>query len=88
MQHKNSNRMLEKVSEDGEKERERARERKWKWKCWSLSHVQLFTWNVARQAPLSMEFSRQEFWSGKFLLCSAKNSFFNIDTKCQLIQIT
>ena len=64
MQHKNSNRMLEKVSEDGEKERERARERKWKWKCWSLSHVQLFTWNVARQAPLSMEFSRQEFWSG------------------------
>ena len=21
-------------------------------------------WNVARQAPLSMEFSRQEYWSG------------------------
>ena len=30
-----------------------------------LSHVQLFLtlWTVARQAPLSMEFSRQECWS-------------------------
>ena len=34
------------------------------WK--SLSHVQLFAipWTVAHQAPLSMEFSRQEYWSG------------------------
>ena len=32
----------------------------------SLSHVQLFAtpWTVARQAPLFMEFSRQEDWSG------------------------
>ena len=31
-----------------------------------LSHVQLFVtpWTVARQAPLSIEFSRQEYWSG------------------------
>ena len=31
-----------------------------------LSRVQLFTtlWTVAHQAPLSMEFSRQEYWSG------------------------
>ena len=31
-----------------------------------LSHVQHFgtLWIVARQAPLSMEFSRQEYWSG------------------------
>ena len=31
-----------------------------------LSHVQLFAtpWTVAYQAPLSMGFSRQEFWSG------------------------
>ena len=31
-----------------------------------LSHVQLFVtpWTVARQAPLSMEFSRQEYWGG------------------------
>ena len=30
-----------------------------------LSHVQLFVtpWTVTRQAPLSMEFSRQEYWS-------------------------
>ena len=32
----------------------------------SLSGVQLFAtlWTVARQAPLSMGFSRQEYWSG------------------------
>ena len=32
-----------------------------------LSHVQLFAipWTIARQAPLSMEFSRQEHWSGQ-----------------------
>ena len=31
-----------------------------------LSRVQLFgtLWTVARQAPLSMGFSRQEYWSG------------------------
>ena len=31
-----------------------------------LSQVRIFTvpWTVARQAPLSMEFSRQEYWSG------------------------
>ena len=30
-----------------------------------LSHVWLFEtpWTVAHQAPLSMEFSRQEYWS-------------------------
>ena len=32
----------------------------------SFSHVQLFAtpWTVACQAPLSMGFSRQEYWSG------------------------
>ena len=31
----------------------------------SVSHVQLFgtLWTVAHQAPMSMEFSRQEYWS-------------------------
>ena len=31
-----------------------------------LSGVQLFatSWTVASQAPLSMEFSRQKYWSG------------------------
>ena len=34
-----------------------------------LSHVQLFEtpWIVAYQAPLSMGFSRQEYWSGLLL---------------------
>ena len=32
----------------------------------SLSHVQLFVtpWTVTYQDPLSMGFSRQEYWSG------------------------
>ena len=32
----------------------------------SLSRVQLFAtpWTVAYQVPLSIEFSRQEYWSG------------------------
>ena len=32
----------------------------------SLSRVRLFAtpWTVAHQAPLSMEFSRQEYWRG------------------------
>ena len=36
-------------------------------KCWSLSCVQLIAtqWTVAHRAPLSMEFSKQEYWSGQ-----------------------
>ena len=39
---------------------------KWKVKVKSLSRVQLFTtpWTAAHQAPPSMGFSRQEYWSG------------------------
>ena len=39
---------------------------KWKVKVKSLSHVQLFStpWTAAYQAPPSMGFSRQEYWSG------------------------
>ena len=39
---------------------------KWKVKVKSLSHVRLFAtpWTTAYQAPLSMGFSRQEYWSG------------------------
>ena len=38
----------------------------WKWKVKSLSHVRLLAtpWTAAYQAPLSMGFSRQEYWSG------------------------
>ena len=33
----------------------------------SLTHIQLSVtlWSVAQPAPLSMEFSRQEYWSGQ-----------------------
>ena len=39
---------------------------KWKVKVKSLSHVWLFAtpWTAAHQAPPSMGFSRQEYWSG------------------------
>jgi len=39
---------------------------KWKVKVKSLSHVRLFStpWTATYQAPLSMGFSRQEYWSG------------------------
>ena len=39
---------------------------KWKVKVKSLSHVQpsVTPWTAALQAPLSMGFSRQEYWSG------------------------
>ena len=39
---------------------------KWKVKVKLLSHVWLFAtpWTAAYQAPLSMGFSRQEYWSG------------------------
>ena len=39
---------------------------KWKVKMKSHSHVQLLAtpWTAAYQAPLSMGFSRQEYWSG------------------------
>ena len=45
------------------------KERKEK-KMKSLSHVQLFAipWTVAYQAPPSMGFSRQEYWSGLLFL--------------------
>ena len=35
-------------------------------KCYSLNCIQLFvtSWKVAHQAPLFMEFYRQEYWSG------------------------
>ena len=39
---------------------------KWKVKVKSVSHVRLLAtpWTAAYQAPLSMGFSRQEYWSG------------------------
>ena len=47
---------------------------KWKVKGKSLSRVRLFTtpWTAAHQAPPSMGFSRQEYWSGVPSLNSLK----------------
>ena len=38
----------------------------WKWKVKLISRVRLFVtpWTIAHQAPLSMGFSRQVYWSG------------------------
>ena len=49
---------------------------KWKVKVESLSHVWLLaiTWTAAYQAPPSMGFSRQEYWSGVPLPCPMKIS--------------
>ena len=35
-------------------------------KCYSLRRVHLFAtpWTAAQKSPLSMEFSRQEYWNG------------------------
>ena len=50
-----------------------------KWK--SLNHVWLFVtpWTVACQAPLFMEFSRQEYWSG--LPCPLPGDLPNLGVK-------
>jgi len=46
-----------------------------------LSHVRLFVtpWTVAHQAPLPMEFSRQEYWSG--LLFPTPGNLPNLGTE-------
>ena len=51
--------------------------RKWKVKVKSLSPVQLLAtpWTAAHQAPLSMEFSRQEYWRGVPLPSPTKYCF-------------
>ena len=55
---------------------------KWKVKGKSLSRVRLFMtpWTAAYQAPLSMGFSRQEYWSGMPLasLCYTYEIYINI----------
>ena len=54
-----------------------------------LSHVQLFVipWTVAHEAPLSMGFPRQEYWSG--LLFSSPRNLPNlgIETASPALQV-
>ena len=48
-------------------DREPGRLQRWWWWCWfscSVVSDSATPWTVARQAPLSMGFSRQEYWSG------------------------
>ena len=54
---------------------------KWKVKVKSLSHVRLFMtpWTAAYQAPPSMGFSRQEYWSGVPLSEIADTFIFILD---------
>ena len=53
--------------------------RKWQVKVKVLSHVRLLAtpWTAADQAPPSMGFSRQEFWSGLPLLCGSPQTVEN-----------
>ena len=57
---------------------------KWKVKVKSLSHVQLFKtpWTAAHQAPPSMGFSRQEYWSG-VPLPSLNQHIWAFSTQCR-----
>ena len=52
------------------------------WK--SLSCVRLFAtpWSIARQAPLSREFSRQEYWSGLPFSSLRRSSWPRDRTEC------
>ena len=64
---------------------------KWKVKVKSLSHVRLLAtpWTAAYQAPLSMAFSRQEYWSGLPLpspIYMQSTEYINV--KCQTGWIT
>ena len=68
---------------------------KWKLKVKSFSCVQLFTtpWTAAYQAPPSMGFSRQEYWSGvpspsPFPNLAAVNRYFNAITLSETIIVT
>ena len=51
---------------------------KWKVKVKSLSHVRLLAtpWTTGYQAPLSMGFSRQKYWSGVPLPKALSSSFY------------
>ena len=59
----------------------------WWWWCYKLSRVQLFAipWTVTRQAPLSMEFSRQEYCHS--LLQDLVNKIVSMKSREDLISL-
>ena len=62
---------------------------KWKLKRKSLSRVQLLAtpWTAAYQAPPSMGFSRQEYWSGVWLPSPTKvTNRWKWETSCWMLQ--
>ena len=62
---------------------------KWKGKVKSLSRVWLLVtpWTAAHQAPLSMGFSRQEYWSGLPLPSPLNCTVYSIFYLCSLCNI-
>ena len=54
-----------------------------------LSRVQLFVtpWTVACQAPVSMEFSRQEYWSGLVFPSPGNLPNLGIEPVCPALQV-
>ena len=60
---------------------------KWKVKGKSLSHVRLLAtpWTAAYQAPPSMGFSRQEYWSGSKRKTDVAKRNFNSTTTDDLV---
>ena len=63
-------------------------EPKWKWQCQPFSRVRLLAtpWTVACQDPLSMGFSRQEYWSGQPFLSPADLPYPGIETGSPALQ--
>ena len=57
--------------------------------CQLHSQVQLFVtpWTVAHQAPLSMEFSREEYWSGQSFLSPGDLSDSEIEFRSPSLQV-
>ena len=55
-----------------------------------LSHVRLFAtpWTMAHQAPLSMRFSRQEYWSGLSFPFPTKSLLAPYYQRCDMQEIT
>ena len=55
----------------------------------SLSHVRLFAtpWTVAYQAPWSMGFSRQEYWSGLLFPCPGDLPNPGIEPRSPALQV-
>ena len=54
--------------------------------AWSLSRVRLFAtaWIEVSQAPLSMEFSRQEYWNG--LPCPPPGDLLDLGIELHLLR--